>query len=37
VIENKDAAAALACDDGSHEARCSGAEDQNIANLFVLE
>ena len=36
MIENEDAAAALARDDGSHETRCSGAEHQDIANLFVL-
>ncbi len=35
MIENEDAAATLTRSDGGHQTCCSGAEHQDIANLFV--
>ena len=36
MIEDEDAAAALTCGDGGHEARCAGAEDEDVADFFVM-
>jgi hypothetical protein len=36
VIEDKDAAATLACGDGGHETRCASAEDEDVTRLFGM-